>query len=79
MRLGALLERLSGIGVDLDESQLIEDLEFLRELEVLEKGNEAAGGAYALAVPLMGLWIDRQQDFEILIARARAQTEEEHV
>jgi type I restriction enzyme M protein len=79
MRLGALLERLARLGVDFEESQLIEDLEFLRELEVLEKGDEAAGGAYALAIPLMGLWIDRQQDFEILAARARTQTEEEHV
>jgi type I restriction enzyme M protein len=79
MRVGALLERLSGFGVDLDEYRLIEDIEFLRELEVLEKGDEASGGAYALAIPLMGLWIDQQQDFQILIARARAQTEEEHV
>jgi type I restriction enzyme M protein len=79
MRLGVLVERLSGFGLDLDESQLIEDLEFLRELEVLEKDDEASGSAYALAIPLMGVWIDRQQDFEILIARARTQTEEEHV
>ena len=67
------------LGVDVDEQGVMNDLDFLRDLEVLDKGDEASGGAYTLTIPLMGQWIDRQQDFEILVARACAQTEDEHV
>jgi type I restriction enzyme M protein len=78
LRLGVLEERLTRLGVEVDESRLESDLEDLRELEVLDKGDEASGGAYTLTIPLMGQWIDRQQDFDILVSRARSQTEDEH-
>jgi type I restriction enzyme M protein len=78
LRLGVLEERLTRLGVDVDEGRLAGDLEYLRELEVLDMGDEASGHAYTLTIPLMGQWIDRQQDFDILVSRARAQTEDEH-
>ena len=40
------------------------DLEFLRELELLELRSSARGSAYALAVPLMADWIRANIDFE---------------
>jgi type I restriction enzyme M protein len=78
LRLGVLEERLTQLGVEVDEGRLMGDLEYLRELEVIDIGNEASGRAYTLTLPLMGQWIDRQQDFDILVSRARAQSEDEH-
>ena len=40
------------------------DLEFLRELELLELEGTTRGSAYVLAVPLMAGWIRRNIDFE---------------
>ena len=78
LRLGVLEERLPRLGVDVDPGRLMSELEYLRELEVVEKGDESRGGAYTLSIPLMGQWIDHQQDFDILVSRARAQTESDH-
>ena len=46
------------------QDRLGEDLEFLRELELLELQESARGSAYRLAVPLMADWIRRNIDFE---------------
>lgn len=40
------------------------DLDFLRELELLQLRFSARGSAYALAVPLMARWIRKNVDFE---------------
>ena len=46
------------IGVALPISdRLGDDLEFLRELELLELNNAGQGSVYTLAVPLMADWI----------------------
>lgn len=78
LRLGVLEERLVRLGVSVTEAELTADLEFLRELEVLDKAEESAGGAYHLAIPLMGMWIERQQDFDVLVSRARIDSEDNH-
>ena len=44
--------------------RLGDDLEFLRELELLKLQDTARGSAYALAIPLMANWIRQNIDFE---------------
>ena len=52
-------------GVPLPRSyRLGDDLEFLRELELLELGPTAWGAAYHFAVPLIADWIRWNIDFE---------------
>jgi len=48
----------------LDGDRLGDDLEFLRELELLKLQDTARGSAYVLAVPLMANWIRQNIDFE---------------
>lgn len=78
LRLGVIQERLVRLGIVADDAVLTADLEFLRELEVIDKDDEFAGGAYRLAIPLMGRWIGRQQDLEILVAKARLESEDSY-
>jgi type I restriction enzyme M protein len=65
-------------GIELDDETLIADLEFLRDLELIELVGESSGGHYILAIPLMGAWIERHQDFAAIKSRARAETEGEN-
>ena len=62
----SLLEtKLEEYGVALPPGdRLGDDLEFLRELELLELQDTARGSAYTLAVPLMADWIRHNIDFE---------------
>ena len=46
------------------KDRLGDDLEFLRELELLKLQDTARGSAYVLAVPLMANWIRQNIDFE---------------
>jgi type I restriction enzyme M protein len=78
LRFGFLLELLSTHGVEVDEEALSGDLEFLRELELIDLVGESVSGHYVLAIPLMGKWIGRQHDFEVLRNKARMETEENH-
>jgi len=75
-RLGVIKERLSDYGIEIDDETLITDLEVLRELELLELREGQAGEGYALAIPLMGTWIDHQQDFAALQRKAQIETED---
>ena len=52
------------------------DLEFLRELELLELQGTARGSAYRLSVPLMADWIQRNIDFENQCQQAVKEGEE---
>lgn len=52
------------------------DLEFLRELELLELQGTARGSAYRLSVPLMADWIQRNIDFENQCQQAVQESEE---
>ena len=56
--------------------RLGDDLEFLRELELLELQETARGSAYMLAVPLMAAWIRRNIDFEDQRQQAVRESEE---
>ena len=56
--------------------RLGDDLEFLRELELLELQDTARGSAYMLAVPLMAAWIQRNIDFEDQRQQAVRESEE---
>lgn len=71
-------ELLSTHGVAVDDESLISDLEFLRELELVDMIGESGNGYYSLSIPLMGKWIGRQHDFEVLKNKARIETEERH-
>jgi type I restriction enzyme M protein len=76
LRLGVLEEKLSAHGVDITEDTLISDLEYLRELELIDLHGEIRGAHYSLTIPMMGDWIERQQDFEALRSRARTESED---
>ena len=39
---------------------------------------ETGGGHYMLAIPLMGAWIEKQQDFADLKSKAQFETEDLH-
>lgn len=76
MRLGVIEAKLEEAGVELREEIIIADLEYLRELELVDLHNESSGAYYTLTIPMMGQWLDSQQDFEVLRSRARAEAED---
>lgn len=76
LQLGVIQERLLRHGIDVDVDELIADLEFLRELDLLDLNDGALGSQYALGIPLMGTWIHRQQDFTVVVSRARLESED---
>lgn len=55
LRLGVIQEKLAGYGIEVSDENLIEDLEFLRELELVKLVGETGGGHYELTIPLMGI------------------------
>ena len=75
---------LSLLETKLEESGVIvprghrlgDDLEFLRELELVRLDNRTSESAYTLAVPLMGMWIKGSIDFENQRRRAVRESEE---
>jgi len=78
LQLGVIQQHLFGYGIDVDDETLIADLEFLRELELIELIGKVSGGRYTLAIPLMGIWIEKQQDFAVVLSKARLETEDQH-
>ena len=60
------------------QTHLGDDLEYLRELELVELDKSYRGGTYRIAVPLLGLWIRTSIDFDDAVARAREEALEEH-
>lgn len=60
------------------QTQLGDDLDYLRELELVEFDKSYRGGSYRIAVPLLGLWIRTSIDFDDAAARAREEALEEH-
>jgi type I restriction enzyme M protein len=75
-RFRLIQERLLSHGVEVDDDALISDLTSLRELELIKLIGESSGGHYELAIPLMGTWIEKQQDFVALASKARLETED---
>jgi len=78
LRLGVIQERLVSHGIEVDDETLIADLEFLRDLELIDLVGEPSGGHYVLSIPLMGMWIEKHQDFSAIRSRGRAETEDQH-
>ena len=63
--LNLLERRLGSDGVHLHRGERLgNDLEFLRELELLELQGTRGESAYRLAIPLMAAWMKRNVDFE---------------
>lgn len=67
---GLLQETLASERIEVTDMDLDHDLKFLRELELIDFNAHKAGGVYELTVPLMGQWLDQQQDYQALRARA---------
>lgn len=78
LTLGILREQLPELGVILpDGDPLADDLDFLRELEMLRLASDGSHQSYALEVPLFGMWIDKTQDFEEVVEKAKMESEQE--
>jgi hypothetical protein len=60
-----------------DGDPLGDDLAFLRELEMIRFASEESSQSYALEVPLFGMWIDRTQDLEEVVAKSKIESESE--
>lgn len=76
MKLGVIETKLEEAGIELDESVLTEDLDVLRELELIDINGESSEAHYTLSIPLMGQWIASQRDYEDYRGRARAEAED---
>lgn len=74
----SLREQLTQSGIEVAEELLVADLDYLRELELVDLVGEIGGSHYRLSVPLMGDWIEQHQDSAAIIAQARAEAEEEN-
>ena len=70
LRLEVIQTRFEQLGVFVDEEVLAEDLEFLRELELVTTHGSRSGMHYGLAISLMGMWMETQHDFTLLTSRA---------
>lgn len=76
LRFGVIQERLLDAGIEVNDEDLSADLNHLRELELIELDTDSPGDHYKLAVPLMGIWIERQRDIEVVLAKAKAEMED---
>ena len=76
MKLGVIETKLEEAGIELDEFVLTEDLDVLRELELIDINGESSEAHYTLSIPLMGQWIASQRDYEDYRGRARAEAED---
>ena len=74
---GGLQEALAQHGVEIADEALAADLEYLRELDLVELDAQRGSGRYRLAIPLMADWIHQQHDHEVVQRRAMAEAEEE--
>lgn len=72
--LAAQLER-AGVHVP-RQTQVGDDLDYLRELELIEFDKGYRGGTYRIAIPLLGLWIRTSIDLDDATARAREEAPE---
>lgn len=78
LRLGAIQERLLAEGIEVDDTDVIADLDHLRELELIDFAGDGISAQYRLSIPLMGLWVDRQRDIEATLTSARIESEDHH-
>jgi type I restriction enzyme M protein len=79
VNLELLSARLEALGVRVErDSQIGDDLGYLRELELIELDKSYRGGTYRIAVPLLGMWIQASIDIDDATARAREEAQEVH-
>jgi type I restriction enzyme M protein len=67
---GLLQEQLAVEHVEVTDAELDRDLKFLQELELIDYSGADGGRVYRLTVPLMGQWLDQQQEYAALRSRA---------
>jgi type I restriction enzyme M protein len=68
--------KMQEYGVPLEKRDaLSEDIEYLRELEMIEFDSEYRSGTYRLSIPLMAHWMHRTIDFDDVTRRARQEGE----
>jgi len=79
LHFGLIQERLFSHGIEVDGETLIADLEFLRELELIDLVGKSTAGGYVLTIPLMGMWMERQQDFIAVKIKAKFEAEDQNV
>ena len=72
---GVLHQRLGSEGIEVSDTELDADLKFLQELELIDFTGVDGGGVYRLTIPLMGKWLDSQQDYQALLAKALLEQE----
>jgi type I restriction enzyme M protein len=75
---GELKELLTQRGIELSDEELDGDLAHLRELELVDLVGKMGDAHYQLSIPLMGAWIEAQQDFDVVLSKARAESEDEN-
>jgi len=76
MSLNNIIDKVYEVGLEASERVLISDLEFLRDLELIEKHGDGKSSHYTLAIPLFGSWIDHRCDFDALYRRAQMESED---
>lgn len=76
--LSGIQEQLYGWGIPIDGETLITDLELLMELELIQLKQDGTQKWYAPAIPLMGIWINHQQDIIALKTRAQMEADNPH-
>jgi hypothetical protein len=59
-----------------EASDLADDIQELRELELIELNEGYSRRGYRLAVPLMAKWLRKNVDFEDLLVRCRQEAME---
>src|SRR5262249_50284690 len=75
---GELQELLAQRGVEVSDEALAADLAHLRELELVDLTGTVGDGHYQIAIPLMGAWIEQQHDLDVVLSKARTESEDEN-
>jgi type I restriction enzyme M protein len=75
LRFGVIHEKLIDLGLHVREEELVSDLDWLTDLELLAFSGHPGGDTYSIAVPLMGEWIDKC-DYAALLTKARVEMED---
>ena len=58
------------------DTDLADDIDELRELELVEFDESYRGGTYRLSTPLMAIWLTKNVDFDDLVVRARQEAQD---
>jgi type I restriction enzyme M protein len=74
-RLGVLQERFSEYRLDVEDLSIADDLKELMELELVSRRGDSHNAVYGLTIPLMGMWMERQKDFDDVLTHAREEIE----